>query len=266
MDVHAYLARIGYDGPRAPTPEALSALHRAHLHAVPFEHLALPLGTPIELSPPALFDKVVTRRRGGFCYELNGLFGWLLGELGFAVELLSARVFDGETFGPEFDHMLLWVEAGGPWIADVGFGDSFLEPPPLGPDVQTQRGVDYRLVRNSSAWTLQQRKPGAAWEPQYVFTLQPHSLADFEGMCHYHQTSSDSPFLRKSVCSRATPDGRVTLSNGRLIVTTDGQREERGVADGAAYRALLRQHFGVELKSDVPIERLIHPATSAKAQ
>jgi len=257
MDVHAYLARIGYDGPRAPTPEALSALHRAHLHAVPFENLDIPLGTPIELSPPALFDKVVTRRRGGFCYELNGLFGWLLGELGFAVELLSARVFNGREFGPEFDHMLLRVEADGPWIADVGFGDSFLEPLPLGPGVQTQRGVDYQLVRDDPDWTLQQRKLGADWEPQYVFSLAPHSLADFEGMCHYHQTSPDSPFTRKSVCSRATPDGRVTLSNGRLIVTADGQREEHDVADEAAYRALLREHFEVDLGVGVNIDWLM---------
>ncbi len=266
MDVHAYLARIGYDGPRAPSPEVLSELHRAHLHAVPFENLDVPLGRPIALALPPLYDKIVVRRRGGFCYELNGLFAWLLGELGFAVGLLSARVFDGREFGPEFDHMLLRVEADGAWIADVGFGDSFLEPLPLGPGVQTQRGVDYRLVWNGPDWTLQQRKPGADWEPQYVFAPEPHPLAAFEGMCHYHQTAPDSPLTQKSVCSRATPDGRVTLSKGRLIVTSAGERKESDVADENAYRDRLRVHFGVELEPDAQIDRLIRPATSAQGE
>src|SRR3954447_25028309 len=105
MEIDAYLKRIAYRGSREPTVETLRQLHRAHLLAVPFENLDIPLGNPIVLSVPSFYDKIVERRRGGFCYELNGLFAWLLEQLGFHVELLSAGVFSGNRPGPEFDHL-----------------------------------------------------------------------------------------------------------------------------------------------------------------
>src|SRR5919107_4778825 len=122
MDVNAYLERIGYRGPLAPTAETLRRLHVAHLLAVPFENLSIHAGEPVVLDDDSLFEKVVGRRRGGFCYELNGLFAALLRALGFRVEMLSAAVAkpSGE-FGREFDHMALLVHAGERWLADVGF-------------------------------------------------------------------------------------------------------------------------------------------------
>src|SRR5437762_3314192 len=96
MDVNAYLKRIDYAGSTAPTLETLNALHQAHLYAVPFENLDIHLGRPIILEYDHLFDKIVTQRRGGFCYELNGMFAWLLRELGFEVSMLNARVLDGD--------------------------------------------------------------------------------------------------------------------------------------------------------------------------
>ena len=128
MGADAYLDRIRYGGPIAASAETLRGLHRAHMLAVPFENLDIHLGIPIVLSVPAFYEKIVTRRRGGFCYELNGLFAWLLAELGFQVALLSARVVSSGRLSPEFDHLLVLVEREGRWIADVGFGDSFLEP------------------------------------------------------------------------------------------------------------------------------------------
>src|SRR4029453_8294667 len=122
MNVDAYLERIGHSGSTTPTPQTLKALHRAHLLTVPFENLDIALGVPIELDLEAFFDKIVVRRRGGFCYELNGLFGWLLRELRFPVATLSARVLDGGRIGPDFDHMLLLVRLEDRLIADVGFG------------------------------------------------------------------------------------------------------------------------------------------------
>src|SRR6266540_1131840 len=105
MDIQAYLCRIHYRGGLAPTAAILRELHRAHLLTVPFENLDIHLGRPILLDQEALFDKIVTRRRGGFCYELNGLFALLLRELGFDVTLLSAGVAHADGgFGPEFDH------------------------------------------------------------------------------------------------------------------------------------------------------------------
>src|SRR5215213_9521921 len=127
MDVDAYLERIGYRGPPAPTAETLRRLHVAHLLAVPFENLSIHAGEPVVLDDESLFDKVVARRRGGFCYELNGLFAALLRALGFEVEMLSAAVRGSAgKFGPEFDHMTLLVKLGERWLADVGFGDSFV--------------------------------------------------------------------------------------------------------------------------------------------
>jgi N-hydroxyarylamine O-acetyltransferase len=257
MDLNAYLQRIGHHGTREPTADTLVQLHRAHMYSVPFENLDIPLGRPIVLSLPALFEKIVRRRRGGFCYELNALFGWCLRELGFEVEMLSARVFDRGAPGPEFDHMLLLVSGSQPWIADVGFGDSFVEPIPLGRAEQAQRGRSYRLVEQGEDWVLQQQAPGSDWEPQYAFSLLPRTLEDFHSMCHYQQTSPASHFTRKSVCSLATPGGRVTLSSGRLIVTREGHREERTVAGAAEYLALLREHFGIDLGHEPDPERLM---------
>ena len=124
-ELTAYLDRIGAGRPDIATAAALHALHRAHLLAVPFENLSIHLGEPVSLDDRDLFGKIVTRRRGGFCYELNGAFALLLGALGFDVRLLAARVFGQGRFGPPFDHLALLVhtaDGDGPWLADVGFG------------------------------------------------------------------------------------------------------------------------------------------------
>jgi N-hydroxyarylamine O-acetyltransferase len=129
MDISKYLERINYHGSPESTVETLQALHEAHLLSVPFENLDIALGREIVLDEAALWRKIVEHRRGGFCYELNGLFVLLLRALGFQVDMLSAEVA-GSTgeFGPEFDHMTLLVHLEKDWIADVGFGDSFRRP------------------------------------------------------------------------------------------------------------------------------------------
>lgn len=257
MDTGAYLERIGYRGALDPTVSLLTSLHRAHMLSVPFENLDIPLGREITLSRASFYDKIVRRRRGGFCYELNGLFGWLLGQLGFRVALLSGRVYDGDRPGPEFDHVVLLIEMEDRMIADVGFGDSFIEPIPLDTTEQSQRGVSYRLTGPDAEQVLEQRQPGGEWEPRYTFSLTPRRLEEFAAMCHHQQTSPDSVFTRKSVCSLATPEGRITLSNGRLIVTAGGRRDEREVTNEKEYRALLKTRFGIELEQDADVSRLI---------
>jgi N-hydroxyarylamine O-acetyltransferase len=246
--ISGYLGRIGYDGPLVPTHGTLQALHLAHLLSVPFENLNIARGWPISLETEMLADKVVNRRRGGFCYELNGLFAELLVALGFVVERLSARVMrrDGD-FGPEFDHLTLLVTLEEPWLVDVGFGESFRLPLRLETEEgQGQEHGSYRIVRNGEARVMQQRA-GDSWEPQYRFTLTPHPLSDFAEMCRYHQTSPESHFTQKRVCSLATTDGRVTLSDLRLIRTVRGERDERDLPDEAAFDAALLTYFGVVL-------------------
>lgn len=226
-----------------PSLQTLHALHEAHLLAVPFENLSIHYGQPIILEEEVLFEKIVRQRRGGFCYELNGLFAWLLRQLGFQVTLLSAGVARASgRFGPEFDHLTLLVHQleGADWLADVGFGDSFLRPLRFEAEVEQADagGRSYRLlreeqvsgeVRTNASWIMQQWS-GEQWEAQYRFTLQPRQLADCMGMCHYQQTSPESHFTQHRICSLATATGRVTLSDLRLITTVHGERQERLLA------------------------------------
>ena len=236
MDVDAYLDRIAYGGPRTATFETLLGLHRAHLHSVPFENLDIHCGRQILLDPDLLYDKIVRRRRGGFCYELNGLFAGLLAELGFRVTLLSAGVArDAGGFGPEFDHLLLRVELEEPWLADVGFGESF-DPVPF---CDSGAGP-YRIARDGPAFVLYREQL-----PRYRFTLQPRTLSEFSGMCHYHQTSPESSFTRGRLISRATDDGRVTLTDTRLIITRGKEREEHPLSGRDEFGVLCERYFQI---------------------
>lgn len=245
----AYLDRIRYTGPTTANSETLRAIHRAHMLAVPFENLDIPLKRPILVAEEAFLRKIVERRRGGFCYEINGAFAALLRELGFQVTLLSARVpRDDGSASPEFDHLTLRVDLDEPWLADVGFGDCFLEPLRLQAGVeQAQDGRHYRIVPSDESLELERTELDGFWKKQYRFTLQPRRLADFAPMCHYHQTSPESPFTRKRLCTLATPDGRITLADMKLIVTQNGKKQERLLHSEEEWQATLRETFGVLL-------------------
>lgn len=247
MDIAAYLERIGYHGPLDPTAETLRRLHLAHLYAVPFENLSIHWGEPIQLDDEALFEKVVTRRRGGFCYELNGLFAALLRALGFDVAMLSAGVgrANGE-FSPDYDHMALLVTLEDRWLADVGFGDSFREPLRLDErGEQTEGDLAYRVEESGDGrLILARREEGGPWKTQYRFGLEPHVFTDYAEMCHFHQTSPQSHFTQNRICSLATPDGRVTLSSMKLITTRGGGKQEREL-DESEHAEALREHFGI---------------------
>jgi N-hydroxyarylamine O-acetyltransferase len=251
MDLQNYLARIGYSGPLEPDYATLSGLHRAHLLAVPFENLDIHAGRPITVGPEAAYLKLVGERRGGFCYEHNGLFGAILEQIGFEVTYLSARVArpNGE-WGPEFDHLALRVTGpgAGTYLADVGFGDGFLDPlrwPETGP--QFQAGRAYRLAETSEGRVYGFRREDGEWVNRYNLSTEPRRLADFSEMCRYHQTSPESGFTRSAVISLAQPGGRITLTGQQLIVTRQGQRIEQPIPDRAAYFEALAQHFGVIL-------------------
>jgi N-hydroxyarylamine O-acetyltransferase len=248
MNVDSYLRRIEYDGPRDPSAATLRGLHRRHLFTVPFENLDIHLGVPIVLEMDHLFDKIVTRKRGGFCYELNGLFCELLRTLGFRVEMLSGRVrHEHGGFSPEFDHMLLKVELDEPWLVDVGFGDSFVDPIVFHEGGADQvNGHRYVVRPNSGDWYLM-REDSSGQVPLYAFRDVPHSLCEYDPMCTYHQTSPESHFTKNWICSRATPDGRVTLTNMRLIVTQGAHREERQLGSEAELRRCLDELLGVRL-------------------
>jgi N-hydroxyarylamine O-acetyltransferase len=247
MDISAYLERVNYRGSLEPNAETLRDLQLAHLRSVPFENLSIHADEPIVLNDEALFDKIVTRRRGGFCYELNGVFASLLRALGFQVEMLSAGVANAAgEFGPDFDHMVLLVALDKRWLADVGFGDSFLEPLLLDErDEQVQGRRAYKIVPVDDHLILTQREGSGEWRVQHRFSLQPHNYDDYAEMCQYHQTSPESHFTKARVCTRATPEGRITLSDLRFITTTNGERAERLLANEEEYANTLREQFGV---------------------
>jgi N-hydroxyarylamine O-acetyltransferase len=267
QDASEYLARISFStsaeyGSQGPSLSLLSALHEAHMLAVPFENLSIHSGQPIVMRDDLLYDKIVRRHRGGFCYELNGLFAWLLRQLGFEVTLLAAEVAErGGTFSAEYDHLTLLVHDLGnaDWLADVGFGDSFRLPLQMRADVEQDGGDGhrYRLREENYSdapdrqhqrpyWIVEQRDEAESrWEPVYRFTLQPHELTDFTERCIYQQTSPESHFTQKRICSLALPQGRISLSDLRLITTMQGKRAEYDLRSEEEYRAVLAERFGI---------------------
>jgi N-hydroxyarylamine O-acetyltransferase len=253
--VTAYLSRIGAARPGRPDAEALRDLHLRHLRAVPFENLSIHLGEPVVLEPDALHDKVVGRARGGFCYELNGLFAELLGALGFRVTRLAGRVHGEAGFGPLFDHLALRVADadGAEWLVDVGFGRHTDLPLrfELGADQHDPTG-GYRLdVRPESGDVVVSRE-GA---PQYLVELRPRTLADFEVACWWQQTSPKSHFTQNALCSLRTRTGRLTVS-GRTLVESDdsGARTERELTDDQILK-VYAELFGIVLGRlpDLPV-------------
>jgi N-hydroxyarylamine O-acetyltransferase len=242
----AYLARIGAARPEQADAQALGDLQLRHLLAVPFENLSIHLGQRIVLDQKALLDKVVTQRRGGFCYELNGAFAGLLSQLGFTVTLLAARVFGPSGLGPPFDHLALRVETADSqaWLADVGFGSHSHYPLRL--DVRTDQpdpGGTFRIAEAAEG-DLDVIRDGA---PQYRIEPRARALPDFEPTCWWQQTSPDSHFTRSLVCSLLTATGRVTLSDRTLIQTVAGERHEQILGTDAEVLAAYRTYFGIVL-------------------
>ena len=253
MDVETYLARLQYFKPVKPDVQTLQGLHLAHIQNVPFGNLDIGLKRPIRLTEEALWDKIVIQKREGFCYELNGLFAWLLKQIGFGVTYLNARVYNRQGKpGIDFDHLALLVQVPQQtdrWLADVGFGDSFnlpLDFEERGEQVQGLRS--YRLEQTREGYITWQKNYDDSWERQYFFDLQPRKFPDdYESACSYHQTSPRSSFTRGSIISRATLDGRVSLEDEQLILTKSGQRLVRPI-NKHEYQVLLEEYFSFRLQ------------------
>ncbi len=228
-------------------------LQVAHLRSVPFENLSIHAGEPIVLEEDALFTKIVEQRRGGFCYECNGLFAGLLRALGFEVAMLAAGVGSRQRgFGPIFDHMTLMVTLAERWLVDVGFGESFVEPLLLDTRAEQRQGTStFRLEEDGDHLILTRRNDGEDWQDQYRFTLQPYSFVDYEEKCRWHETSPDSHFTKNVICSRATDAGRSTLSGMKFITTSGPQRlrDEQTLSSREEYDRMLKDHFGIVMKN-----------------
>ena len=252
LDLDAYLDRIGLCGAMTPGAETLTAVHRAHLATIPFENLDIALGRGIDVSLDAVQAKLVTGRRGGYCYEHGLLLAAALERLGFGVERLLARVGEDRERPRSRTHMLLRVHAGDEtWMADTGFGSGLIEPLPWGAaGPRSQGGWTFRLVPDGPrTWWLHERR-GEEWQTHYRFDDTLVYPADVVLANHFTSTWPGSPFVRRTVVSRKTGDELRELVDGTLTVTRpDGSAEEREVP-AAELGATLRDEFGLDLTPD----------------
>ncbi|MFC7080090.1 arylamine N-acetyltransferase family protein [Halorussus caseinilyticus] len=255
----AYLSRIDLDPARVETADrgTLERLQQAHVAAVPFETLAVtgdPFGPAdgegVTLTLPHLYEKVVERERGGFCFELNGLFGWLLAELGFDADRIAARMLsdDGDPRPPANHHSHL-VSLDRRYVVDVGCGTPPLRRPlPLDGSVsEDAAGVAWRVVesdRSDAEYLTQYRTPGGEWSDRYLFDTTPRKLGYFEATCDHLATAPESAFTGDPTVSIATERGYQKLSPEKFTRTERGDRTEREVTE-AEWSDLLESEFGL---------------------
>jgi N-hydroxyarylamine O-acetyltransferase len=243
-----YLDRIGFAGTPRPDLETLRALHRAHLEAIPYEALDVQLGRPVSLEIPRIYEKIVDRGRGGWCYEMCGLFGWALEEIGFSVTRVAggvARALIGDfAVG---NHLVLRVDLERPYLADTGFGDGLIEPVPIEPDgAIRQRFLAFRLEALEGGWWRLHNHPNGS-APSFDFRAEPALPGLLEEKCAFLQTNALSPFVQNAVVQRHFPD-RLELLRGKVLrtVRADGVRE-RTLASPDEYVAVLSDVFALAL-------------------
>jgi N-hydroxyarylamine O-acetyltransferase len=248
VDVQAYLDRIGFKGVARPDLATLRALHRGHALAISYENLDVQLGRPVTTDPAAAFDKIVHGRRGGWCYEMNGLLGSVLDEVGFKVTRLAGGVHRAvrgdETVG---NHLVLLVEVDGePWIADVGFGDGPRDPYPLRDGEIACDGYVYRLERlDTDWWRLNNHPNGGA--PSFDFTTDPADPARLAEMCGILQTSPTSIFVLTAIAQRHLGD-EIRLLRGRAFRRLTPTTKADTLIDTAEdFVALLQREFELDL-------------------
>lgn len=251
MDQAKYLQRIGSrEAEVSPDIETLLRLQRTHLLSVPFENLDIHWKRPIVLDVERFYAKIVGERRGGFCYELNGLFNELLISMGFATRLISARVgrADG-SFGPEYDHAAIIVSIGEEeFLADVGFGDFSAEPLRfvVGEEQQDVNGI-FKIEKAEAEAFVVKRHFGEDWKNEYLFTDIARELAEFAEMCDFQQYSPESHFTKGKLCSIMTESGRKTLTDDKYIVTCGGIPDSASIATDEEYIAALEREFGIKV-------------------
>ena len=255
MDLQNYLQRICYKGNVEVTKETLYYLHRAHVLNVPFENFHVINKIPIILDQQSFYNKIVENRRGGFCYELNGLFAKALEEIGFEAYFIGCSVYVPalEAFGSSHGHLAIIVPLEEKLhLVDVGFGDAFIEPLELQFDEpKFQFGAYYKLSKISEGDILLEKSmDNEKYQKMYKFSLERKELQDFAETCEFHQTSPLAPFTKKPLCSRATSAGRITLTSTSLTITNGQQKKETAVLSSSHFDELLEEHFGMKYTAD----------------
>lgn len=249
MNSGEYLGRIGLDGQTLSADiDSLRRLQVAHLLSIPFENLDIHWERSIVLDTVKFYDKIVGNKRGGFCYELNGLFNELIVSFGFKTRLISARVFNGTEHGPEYDHAAIIVTIGeDEYLADVGFGDFIAEPLRFVlEEEQKDRTGDFMIRNFADGYLEVAKRDGDAWRSQYIFRDVARKLSEFTEMCDFQQYSPDSHFTKGKVCSLMTENGRKTLTDKSYIVIELGERIENDVTSESDFAQILIREFGMK--------------------
>jgi N-hydroxyarylamine O-acetyltransferase len=253
MDTSKYLERINYTGNIAPGLKTLTELQEKHLLNIAFENLDIHYGIPIVLDHQKIADKIINSKRGGFCYELNGLFYKLLISLGFTTKMVSGRAYNRQklSFGPEYDHLaLITTIDGADYLVDVGFGEFTLNPLKIELGItQSDKRGNFKIERYDDQYLAVSNQAGLKWDFEYVFSTNERAFSEFAEVCRYHQTSAESHFTRNRLCSIATENGRITLTDDKLKITDRGKSTETAIIDEQDFAAKLAHYFSIEMNA-----------------
>ncbi|MCB1066712.1 MAG: arylamine N-acetyltransferase [Simkania sp.] len=246
MQIEEYLKRIGYEGTLDQSLETLQKLQRLHLQHIPFENLDIHLGREISLELPDVFEKLVRKKRGGYCYEMNGLLAWALDVLGFQVTLHDAKLYANDgTLLPTSQHLVLLVYLQETWIVDVGWGKGFTEP--LLTETSFQKDQMAQIYCSSSVSTGYQVKKlskDGKWKPLYELLLASSTLEDFKERNRYHQTSPDSLFRKYPICILLKPEGYFELRNKQFTMDVNGEKKLESINESQMMNCL-SEKFGI---------------------
>jgi N-hydroxyarylamine O-acetyltransferase len=246
--LEAYLDRIGVSGPLGTDLETLRRIHRGHVLSIPYENLDVQLGRKVSRHPAAAYDKIVRRRRGGWCYEMNGLLSWALDELGFNVRRLAGGVIR-EALGDEMigNHLVILVDLEGEtWLCDAGFGDGLIEPVRLTPGEFAIGPYRCNLSRIDGGWWRYRNDPrGGA--PSFDFHESVIDETLLESLCVRLQTDPQSPFVQNAVLQRWRQDALQSLV-GRVFSTVDARgKSSRLIASAEEFMTTLKSVFDLDL-------------------
>ncbi len=246
MNIDRYLARILADK-KEPGLDALAQLQKSHMQRVPFENLDVIRKVPINLDTEQFYKKVVENGRGGFCYELNGLFQILLSAMGYSSSLISCTVKTPAGWARENSHAAILVYLDQPYLTDVGFGDSARQPIPLDASEKEDASGKYKVRDLGDGCYDLMHLDGGEWQIKYRFTDEKRDLNFFQDSCSFNQTSAESPFTKDDIITIATENGRITLSGHTLVKTENGEKLKTDL-DKTSKQEALKEFFGIAVE------------------
>lgn len=259
-DLSRYLSRIGVDEPVAADLATLRRVHRAHARAIPYENLDVQLGVAARSDPAHAIEKIARRRRGGWCYEQNGMLGAALEAIGFRVTRMAGGVMRAALGDQQIgNHLIIKVDLDQPYLCDVGFADGMIDPVPLAEGAYTQGIMTFRLERLADGmWRLHNHEHGAA--PSFDFADAPADEALLARHCEHLQTAPDSMFVLNALVFRHVPDGLIALRGKALRRITAEGITNTLLSSPDEYVATLRDHFDL----DVPAAAALWPRICAR--